>query len=183
MRFKIAIVLAILLVFSFSAAAQSGTAFVGYSYTNVDTNGSTDRLSMNGWEAGSSVNFNKLIAAEGAIAGAYKSNVFSSGIDAKVYTYLFGPRVNLGPYAFAHVLMGGARFTQSASVGGVHMSASDNSFAMAIGGGAQVKVARHVAVRTTFDFVPTYFASDTQKNVRIGVGLAYLFGQPRAHQK
>jgi opacity protein-like surface antigen len=186
MRVKIAIVLAILLVFSFSASAQTGTVFAGYSYTNVDTNGSTDRLNMNGWEAGASYNLNKMFAAEGAVAGAYKNNAFNMdgvGIDAKVYTYLFGPRVNLGPYAFAHFLVGGAHFTQSATVSGVNVSNSDNSFAMAIGGGAQIKVARHVAVRTTFDFVPTYFYSDTQKNIRIGVGLAYLFGHDHYARK
>jgi opacity protein-like surface antigen len=186
MRIKIAIVLAILLVFSFSASAQSGTAFFGYSYTNVDTNGSTDRLNMNGWEGGASYNLNKMFAAEGAVAGAYKNNAFNMegvGIDAKVYTYVFGPRVNLGPYAFAHFLVGGAHFTQSATVSGVKYSNSDDSFAMAIGGGAQIKVARHVAVRTTFDFVPTYFSSDTQKNIRIGVGLAYLFGHDHYARK
>jgi len=193
MRIKIAIVLAILLVFSFSASAQSGTVFAGYSYTNVDTNGSTGRLNFNGWEAGASYNLNKLFAAEGIVAGGYKNNAFNEGgvgVDAKVYTYLFGPRVNLGPYAFAHFLVGGAHFTESwtssaipAYGSGMSTSNSDNSFAMSIGGGAQIKVARHVAVRTTFDFVPTYFSSDTQKNIRIGVGLAYLFGHDHYARK
>jgi opacity protein-like surface antigen len=186
MRFKILIVLAILLVFSFSAYAQTGTVFAGYSYTNVDTNGSTDRLNFNGWEAGASYNMNKLIATEGIVAGGYKDNAYNVegvGIDAKIYTYTFGPRVNLGPYAFAHFLVGGAHFTESATVSGIKYSNSDNSFAMSIGGGAQIKVARQVAVRTTFDFVPTYFGSDTQKNIRIGVGLAYLFGHDHHYAK
>jgi len=188
MRFKIVIVLAILLVFSFSALAQSGTAYVGYSYTNIDTNGATDRLNMNGWETGSSINLNKMFAAEGVIAGAYRNNAFSFGetgvkTNLSVYTYEFGPRVNLGPFAFAHFLMGGAHLSASASASGASASTSQNSFAMSIGGGTQIKVAPHFAVRTTFDYVPTYFVSNTQNNVRIGVGLAYLFGQPRGARK
>jgi len=188
MRFNIALVLAILLVFSFSAFAQSGTAYVGYQYTNIDTNGATDRLNMNGWETGSSINLNKTFAAEGLVAGAYRSNAFTTGelgvkTNLSVYSYVFGPRVNLGRYAFAHFLMGGAHLTASASASGRSGSTSQNSFAMSIGGGTQIKIAPHFAVRTTFDYVPTYFVSNTQNNVRIGVGLAYLFGQPRGARK
>jgi opacity protein-like surface antigen len=174
MRFKFGIVsLVVVLFLSLSAFAQSGTVFGGYSYASIDTNGATSRLNFNGWEGGTSVNLYKQFSVEGSVGGYYNSNIEGSGASGSNYLYLVGPRVNLGRVLFAHFLMGGDHM--SASVLG--SSASDNSFAMAIGGGAQIKVAPHWAIRPSFDYVPTFFASNTQHNIRVGGGIAYLFGQ------
>jgi opacity protein-like surface antigen len=165
--------LVVLLSVSLCAFAQNGTVFGGYSYSNIDTNGATSRLSFNGWEGGTSYNFNKQFAVEGSVGGYYNGDMAGSGVSGSNYLYLVGPRVNLGSMLFAHFLVGGDHM--SASVLG--SSDADNSFAMAIGGGAQVKVAPHWAVRSTFDYVPTFFNSTTQHNLRVGGGIAYLFGE------
>jgi opacity protein-like surface antigen len=165
--------LVVLLFLSLSAFAQNGTVFGGYSYMNIDTNGATSRQSFNGWEGGTSYNLYKQFAIEGSVSGYYNGNIDNTGVSGNNYLYLVGPRVNLGNVLFAHVLLGGDHLSASA----LGSSASDNSFAMAIGGGAQIKIAPHWAVRPSFDYVPTFFSSSTQHNIRVGGGIAYLFGQ------
>jgi hypothetical protein len=95
---------------------------------------------------------------------------------------LFGPRIVLGQSSritpFAQVLLGGGRL--NASSGSVN--AGENGFAMAVGGGLDVPVHRHFAVRivqaeylmTRFDRVTG--ASATQNNVRISAGVVIRFG-------
>ncbi len=167
----------------------------GYSYLNVDTNGLTSRQGLNGWETSVSYNINGWFAAEGNISGYYKGysyRVGDSSATAHVsdYGYVFGPRFNYrannSATVFAHALFGGDHLGASASgnLFGVPVSGSGSvdAFAMAIGGGVEFKVARHLAVRTSADYVLTRFNvfnpenPYSQNNYRIGAGIVYTFG-------
>lgn len=160
--------------------------FGGYSYLNADTNGLITRQSLNGWEASLSVNANKWLAGEGDFGGYYKSYTVdlepilpgagTLKISAHDYGFLGGPRVNFRP-VFVHALFGVDRLTGSA----LGLSASQNSFAGAIGGGLQWKVAQRWSIRISSDYIFTrhnIFGGDrvTQNNVRASVGVVYGFG-------
>jgi opacity protein-like surface antigen len=161
--------------------------FGGYSYANVDTNGLTaSRQSANGWEASLSGDFNRWLAAEGDLSGYYKTYSFLvSGfglpaLSANVndFAVMGGPRVNLQP-AFFHVLLGFDRLTGSA----LGSSASQNSFAAGFGGGVQIPVTPHLALRASGDYITTHHnltfvpgTSYTQSNFRLSVGIVFKIG-------
>jgi len=198
---KLYLVVAVALVLCGSALGQETPlveVFGGYSYLNVDTNGLTSRQSANGWEAAASGNFNKWFAVEGDFSGYYKTysvdlTALELGtVDVKVhdFSFLAGPRVNVRP-AFFHALFGVDHLTGSA----LRLSASQDSFAAAFGGGIQWKVAPQWAVRASGDYVLTHHnifgpvgSSFTQNNFRASVGVVYVFRgarepAPRAERK
>jgi opacity protein-like surface antigen len=161
---------------AFAQEYQRADIFAGYSYFNADTNGLTSRQSLNGWETSVSVNANRWLAGEGDFSGYYKNNIFGSGVNARDYGYSAGPRFNFRP-AFFHVLLGVDHL--SGSYAG--LSASQNSFAMALGGGVQWKIAPHWGVRASSDWVLTHHnilggSRVGQNNFRVGVGVVYVFG-------
>jgi len=169
---------------------QRAEVFGGYSYLNVDTNGLTSRQNLNGWESSFSVNVNKWLAGESDFSGYYKG-YGADGVSAHVsdYGYFFGPRFSFraspATSVFAHALFGADHLGGSASgsLFGVPVSGSgsQNSFAMAYGGGLQQKITRHVAIRGGADYVVTdhniFGGSGVhQNNFRVSVGVAYTFG-------
>jgi hypothetical protein len=171
---------------AFGQDTPSVEIFGGYSYLNVDTNNLnlifgtnnlSHRQSANGWETSVSSNINRLIAVEGDFAGYYKTyGLGIVNINVHDYSYAAGPRINFRP-VFFHVLFGGDKLTGSASV----FSASQTKFASAFGGGAQWKVAPHIAVRGSADYVLTHHnifggPDFTQNNIRASVGIVYTIG-------
>jgi hypothetical protein len=92
---------------------------------------------------------------------------FSAGTYQRVNNYLFGPTVtaNLGRSAiFAHALFGEAHSSLGAGVtvpivGSISTGlTSANAFAMAFGGGIDIGLTRHFAVRAVqVDFLRTQF--------------------------
>jgi opacity protein-like surface antigen len=122
-----------------------------------------------------------------------------TGASATLFTYMFGPRFtyrgNEKFQPFAHVLLGGAHVSGSGSTlvatatSGIpinEFSGSSNSFAMAIGGGFDVKVANHVALRLfEGDYLLTRFnttlnsagklTAANQNNFRLAAGIQFRF--------
>lgn len=170
--------------------------FAGYSYLNVDTNDLSSRQSANGWEASVSGNFNRRFAVEFDGSGCYKSysvDLTSYGLGLTNlkftdYSYLAGPRINFGPL-FVHGLFGGDHLTGTASVLGQSVTASQDSFAGAFGGGIQWKLVHNLYFRTSADyvlsrhnlyrlFIPTA-PSASQNNFRVSAGIVFAFGGER----
>jgi len=183
---KFALVVGAVLVLCGSAFGQEvprAEVFGGYSYLNIDTNGLSSRQSANGWEASISGNFNNWFGVEGDVAGYYKT---IAGGSVRDYSYAGGPRFNYRQLAsvtiFGHALLGGDHLTGSFA----GLSASQDSFASAFGGGVQWKVAPQWAVRASGDYVLTHHnifgsagSSFTQSNFRASVGIVYVFGGRR----
>jgi len=128
---------------------------------------------------------------------------FDFDVDSRQHTFLFGPRVaargdRVTP--FAHALFGGANLKRELvvtpvtpvppGINGIAFESSETSFAMAVGGGVDIKLSDHVALRAVqADYVLTRFeegrtvtpfgqlpGSDSQHNARISVGLVFRFG-------
>ena len=120
------------------------------------------------------------------------------------YSYLFGPVLfqSNGKYTpFAHALFGqnnvGTSLSHVTGLGISGLTASDTAFAMAFGGGVDIKISERIAVRvgqvdyfyTKHDFsggAPGI--ANHQNNLRASVGIVFQFGathveaQPRAQK-
>ena len=159
-----------------------GEVFGGYSYSNLDTRGVTQRLDANGWEGSATANLTRWVGLEADGAGHYTSlTVFGTKVPIRQYSLMAGPRFayHFGTVMpFAHVLFGVDRL--SANVLG-SPSGSDNAFTAAAGGGVDVSISRSIAVRLLqAEFVLTRHqetsGAGTQKNFRVAAGLVFRFG-------
>lgn len=107
-----------------------------------------------------------------------------------LFTYLFGPQFNVQTRktrVFGEALFGGAytnayaNFFHAAGVTG--LSATNNGFAMVVGGGLDVPVSRRIAIRPLqFDYFLTRYEWKTlginnQSNFRYQAGIVYAFGK------
>src|SRR5207248_4902401 len=183
------------------AAVENGsraTIFGGYSYLRNNGNG------FNGWEGQGTLNFNRYLGVTADISGAslspfsFSALGFSAGTYQHLNNYLFGPTIttSLGRSAlFAHALFGEARSSLGAGVsvpiiGGISTRlTSANAFAMAFGGGVDIGLTRHLAIRAVqIDYLRTQFnATDAlttglssslgnrQNSFRYSTGIVFRF--------
>ncbi|HEV8492902.1 MAG TPA: outer membrane beta-barrel protein, partial [Candidatus Angelobacter sp.] len=110
----------------------------------------------------------------------------SGSASVNTFSFLFGPKITMRGNEkftpFAQALLGGAHQKTSLDVTGFgSTSTSETAFAMALGGGFDVKVAKSVAIRLVqVEYVLTKFNdgdSNRQNSVRISTGLVFRFGQ------
>jgi Outer membrane protein beta-barrel domain len=153
--------------------------FGGYQFSRI---GGTDGENLNGWNASVAGYFTKSIGVAGDFSGSYKSiSVDGANLDAKIYTYTFGPVVALNPDGkvnpFVHALFGGARLSGSASFDGASGSGSMNGFTMMFGGGVDAKLTQHLAFRVVqADWAYYRFSGHSEsKNARISTGIVFRF--------
>lgn len=170
----------LLLFVTLSAVAQDtpkAEIFGGYSYLRANPGLGAPGINLNGGSGSVAFNPTKIIGVVGDFGVYHAGNIYNSGVSGNVFSYLFGPRLSyrrdrITP--FAQALFGGAHAS-----GG---SSSNNSFAMALGGGIDVKATDHIAIRLIqAEYVLTRFnivglATD-QNNVRISAGVVFRFGK------
>jgi hypothetical protein len=170
---------------------------------------------FNGWNAAAQVNITSRLGIKADFSGHYGNPITVSsqiqmllqqaGItgfppSVRSYSYLFGPVVsqNMGRYRpFAHALFGENSISTNlsgVSVGGLGIpgfTLNDSAFAMAFGGGVDVKLTDRVSVRagqvdylfTKHDFsfgVPGVAAH--QNNYRASVGIVFQIGGAKERQ-
>lgn len=141
--------------------------FGGYQYSRISG------ANFNGWTGSVTGNLNNWFGITADVSGAYKSD---GGASLHAYNFLFGPTVsynhNEKVKPFAHALFG----ISHAGAGFFGLSATDNSFGMALGGGVDVGVHKNVAVRLVqADYFLTHFGGTSQNNARISTGLVFRF--------
>ena len=186
---KLPVVVCLLaLVSLFGAAAQAQDVpkfdvFAGYSYVraNPATSG-IDSFSMNGGSASIAYNANHWFGAVADFAGYHTNNILGTGVDGTLSTYLFGPRISYRHDSritpFGQVLFGVAHI---AGDNGLAFSTSNNSFAMAIGGGVDFKVSHRFSIRPVHvDYLMTHFnelgtGAQNQNNLRVSTGVVFHF--------
>jgi len=145
----------------FSVAAQAddkAQVFGGYQFTHPDGG-----PNMSGFNGALTVNFKSHFGVTGDFSGTYGSGIH-------LYTYTFGPEVHAKISAikpFAHVLIGGGRFSGNGS---------ENGLVVLAGGGVDVG-RRNFAWRVgQFDWMLTHFNGFTdKKNVRVSSGIVIRF--------
>lgn len=168
----------LILLLSLTAAAQGDTPkaelFVGYSYAGDSTHG---------FDGSVAVNVNEWV---GVVADFGSQFTDIDGTDSReeirTQTYMFGPqfsvRRNRRVTPFARALFGAARVRTEATELGQTFAFADTSFALAVGGGLDVRVNDRVAVRVIqAEYVRTGFFGETQNKGRISAGVVIRFGK------
>jgi hypothetical protein len=154
---------------------------IDYSYVRARSASGSADSSLQGGSASAAFYFHHGL---GLVAdfGGYMFTGQPPGLSAQMYTYLFGPRYTLRKSdkiaPFAQALFGGGRL--NASSGGVQ--AGENAFALSLGGGLDIGVGHHFAIRAIqAEYLMTRFpnvagTTVTQNNYRISAGIVLRFG-------
>jgi outer membrane protein OmpA-like peptidoglycan-associated protein/opacity protein-like surface antigen len=182
--------------------------FLGYSYLRaVPAPADGNRLMwMNGGSASIAFNFNRhlgLVADFGAytnsqmrFTGAYTSTVNVNNANVAAFSYLLGPRLSFRNNdritPFVQALFGGVHANQVSLTNctfSCTLLPSQDSFAMTAGGGLDLKVHHHFAIRIIqAEYLMTKFASYTtgstalQNDVRLSAGIVFRMGGNPAPQ-
>jgi len=177
--------------------APKADLFLGYSFLRANSARNIPAFTNNGGVGTFAWNFSNYIAGEAEFGGYHNGNIHNIQFDTTEMTYLFGPRfsVNRGrnvmPYV--HTLFGGIHLTTSLPVsvspGGpvTRLAASQDNFAMALGGGLDIKVHKRFLLRPIqLDYLMTRLEdfgqsgqpsqNRNQHNLRYAAGIAFTFG-------
>ena len=177
---KLFILVGLILMAASSAAAQDypkAEIFGGYQYIRLNPGGGATGSNCQGGAGSVAGNLNHWFGVVGDF-GACKVTGLVSGDSAHLVNYLFGPKLTYRSHGrlspFAQVLFGGERIGGSA----FGSSASDSSFAMAFGGGADYEMTNHVSIRLIqAEYLYTKFGGTNQNNGRISAGIVYRWGK------
>ncbi len=183
--------------------------FGGYSYANLDEGlfplpSLSGRRNANGWGASFSLNANRFFGFTADFSGQHGDvdvrivdpilgciAVFppppgcTTGVNFSTQQFLFGPRFTLrgaGATAFVHVLLGAARTRLSSFtlLGGIVPARSETDFALAAGGGLDVRLSPFLALRAfQVDYIPVHqggiINQDFAQNIRVQTGIVLRF--------
>ena len=152
-------------------------AFAGFSYLNAGTTGLTSRQSVSGFEGSVAVNATRWLAAEVNLSGYFKTlDILNVGTFAfRDYAAMAGPRFNMRK-VFFHALAGINHIAGSTNFYATGTTPSDNALAGAAGGGVQWNISRHLALRTSADYVLSGFEGIRQNNFRVTLGIVFEAG-------
>jgi len=202
-------------LFGLSVYAQEGPRadlFFGYSFLRYNSAQTIPAFTANGGLATFAWNFNNHLAVEAELGGYHNGNVNNYSFDSTSFSYLFGPRISYGrskridPYI--HVLFGGQNASSSISKSSILVvnpltassnssglySAATNAFAMAAGGGLDIKLSKLITLRPIqLDYYLTRFevpnvtlpagstapSARNQNNLRYAAGIQFTFGGPQ----
>ena len=157
--------------------------FAGYSYVreNPSTSG-VDGFNLHGGSASIAYNANHWLSGVADFGGYHSNNILGTGVDGTLSTYLFGPRISYHRDSritpFGQVLFGVAHIGGS---NGLAFSTSNNSYAMTVGGGVDVKISHRFSIRPAqVDYLLTRFnefgtGAQTQNNLRVSTGVVFHF--------
>jgi opacity protein-like surface antigen len=180
---KLFLLIGVVLICGLPALAQDypkAELFMGYEWIRFGTAmGGNPNVNINGGGGSIAYNFNSMLGLKAEFTGAGIGDLkqtSSTGLttltrSANMFTYLFGPQVTIRKSSrvqpFGHLLFGGAYSNYYANVqtqGTVSTTptfqdAGKQAFALAFGGGIDVKVHKHVAIRVgQFDYFMTRFS-------------------------
>ena len=188
--------LVVLVCLAPAALAQDVEFFGGYSHLQTTGTGG-EHVGINGFDAALSANIGSwgVVADASNYYGASTNNFTPVGSGGHGLMYLFGPQYSfrLVPRVtpFVHVLFGrvdGARETvEPLAPGGACPSPGcsgisvtpEAAFAMAVGGGLDLKVRKHVWVRLIqADYIRQGFSLGATNTPRISAGVVFRLGRP-----
>jgi outer membrane immunogenic protein len=170
------------------AAPVEGTpkAEIAFTYDWVHTNAPPAEcgcFSMNGGSGSFAYRVHHSWSVVGEAGAETNGNVNSMGLDLTLAEFLAGGRYTLRNHSrlhpFGQVLLGVAHTSGSLSPDQIGLGAA-TSFAMTAGGGLDVKLSPHFALRAVqADYLLTLLpnrTNDHQNNVRLGAGIVVYFG-------
>jgi opacity protein-like surface antigen len=149
--------------------AQSLDASIGYSYFHLGGGGN---VNQNGISGSLEYKPNSFFGVVGDFGGYHAS---PGGVSLNTYTFLFGPRIsvhnpsNITP--FIQFLIGGAHLTASAP----GVSTSSNNLAYSLGGGVDLGVLPHLALRPQLDYVRLHDSGGSANCARLSLSAVVRF--------
>jgi outer membrane immunogenic protein len=158
--------------------------FAGYSYVRANPGPTSgDSFSLDGGSASLTYHFRSWISGVADFGGYTNGNIMGTGVNGTLSTYLFGPRFSYRSYhhftPFAETLFGVAH--AGAGINGGTLGTSQNSFAMAVGGGVDYRINNRLSFRPLqVDYLLTRFSegtpnNQTQNNLRASTGIVIHF--------
>jgi opacity protein-like surface antigen len=204
---KILSLIALSLTVGLSAYAADGPKadlFFGYSFLRANSAQTIPAFTMNEGLGTFGYNFNDHWAFEAELGGYHNGNINNHEFDNTTFSYLFGIRASVNrskridPYG--HALFGGQDLSSSICCiapatgnmqvsSGTRVSHDANSFAMAVGGGLDIKMTKHLLLRPIqLDYYLTRFeavnvnnltgptSNRNQNNLRYAAGIVFNFG-------
>jgi opacity protein-like surface antigen len=162
---------------------------VDYSLSHLASAPAGAQITGNGGSGYVAYNLNRIV---GAVAdfGAYRNGDTHGSFNSDTtFTYLFGPRFSWRRWSritpYTQFLFGGARVSASiANPAGASFSAAENNFALAAGGGIDISLTRHIAIKPIqIEYLMTQasnFAGNTghvQNGLRYSAGVVFRFGK------
>src|SRR5437667_1249905 len=154
-------------VFVVPSRAQSVDASVSYSYFRL---GGSGGINQNGVSGSVAYNPNRWLGIVGDFGGYHAS---PGGVSLNTYTYLFGPRLTLRNPSkinpFGQALLGGARVTTGSG------GPTFNQFAYSVGGGVDIGLLPHLALRPQVDYVGLRNSGQTANCTRALLGFVVHF--------
>ena len=161
----------LVLIVSLSASTQETPKVeisLGYSYVRTNLAGAP--VNLHGVSGSLVKNVNDWFGFVADVGGYHAEGI-------KIYTYLFGSRLSYRRNDKATPFFQASFGSTHASDGSRGLPASDNAFAMAIGGGLDVKIRNNVAIRfIQGEYLMTRLGSGKQNNARLTVGIVLRLG-------
>ncbi len=196
MRKLLAVCVVLLVGMSVMAAAQDtpkAEVFGGYSLFHWDDQGLSGAVppgtsvnkTMHGWNGALQFNATKVFGIVADFSGHYGTPFEEAGVGSvtgHIYNFLFGPSINFrGDKAkgFVHALFGVNRISLNDAPALEFTGGSDSAFAMALGGGFDVKVGKSFAIRPAqFDYILSNHDTGLghQNNFRYSAGIVINLG-------
>lgn len=156
-----------LLILAVPARAQSVDASVGYSYFRLGNSGGINQNGVSGSLAYNPIPYLGIVGD----FGAYHAS--PGGVSLNTYTFMFGPRINLhNPTKitpFVQFLAGGGHLTVGSGGG------SSTNFAYSVGGGVDLGVLPHLALRPQIDYVGLHDSGGTANCTRLSLSAVVHF--------
>jgi len=160
---------------------------LNYSFTHVNPSSGFSSYNANGGFGDVEYNFSKTFGFVADVGANYVGTTNGLAYNNTAFEYLFGPRINLrhsrfNPYVQA--LFGGQRFSNGWNPAAFdpRLGVSQNNFTMAFGGGLNVVLNDHLALRP---FQVDYFAAQIappgntnylENNLRYSAGVVLRLG-------
>jgi outer membrane immunogenic protein len=147
------------------------------------------------WQYGAGIDgsarFYRQLGVTAEFAGTHAGDILGNGVNLTMLTYLAGPRYTWNVPAFKTLHSGKLAIFGHALIGGAHGDGvfpapqgalgSANCFALQLGGGADLRITKRIAVRVVqFDWLRTNFPSvdnRAQENIRLGAGIVFRIRQ------
>jgi hypothetical protein len=170
---------------------------LGYSYVRFSPSiPQSSSRSLNGGGGAMNIVLNRYFGIKAELLG-YGSQTAATVLpggtvktSGNLFTYLFGPEIKYRTkhYSpFAEVLLGGAHSSTFAKLyqasGMTGAAPSQNAFALATGGGLDLYVSKHIAIRPVqIDYLMTRFTNpftgtNNQNNFRYQAGIVFVIGE------
>jgi hypothetical protein len=212
MRLRIVVLVGLALFMGHTAFAQEYEKWevpINYTYASGNPANVLHSFALNGGGGGIVYNFNRFFGIKGDLQGYGSSTSTFTAVavnplvvgptvgttvvaNGNLFTYLAGPQLRLPTHTikpFGEVLVGGAHTNLYrnlfSAAGASSVGTSNNAFAMAVGGGIDIRLNKHISFRPfQMDYVLTTFkdplvpgGNNHQNNWRYLAGLNFTFGE------